>query len=118
MDSLSTHIRSPEFPRPGWIPLSLREADKTIREKERALAVLRGKTALVKQPFRYSRASSKRSEGGRHSGLRGRTRSVREKLESDLITLTESMDKMKKEIEALQKILLGKCPETQTLEFL
>jgi len=105
-----------EFPRPGWIPLSLREADKTIREKEHALAVLEGKTAAVKQSFQIlSGPLPKDLKGEDIPPYVEATRSVREKLESDLITLTESMDEMKKEIEALQEDFAAKMPRNSDL---
>lgn len=116
-DGQSVHsFEALEFPRPGWIPLSLREADKTIREKERALAVLEGKTAAVKQSIQIlSGPLPKDLKGEDIPAYVEATRSVREKLESDLITLTESMDKMKKEIEALQEDFAVKMPRNSDL---
>ncbi|MDD4613542.1 MAG: hypothetical protein PHP80_11095, partial [Synergistaceae bacterium] len=116
-DGQSVHsFEALEFPRPGWIPLSLRESDKTIREKERALAVLEGKTAAVKQSIQIlSGPLPKDLKGEDIPAYVEATRSVREKLESDLITLTESMDKMKKEIEALQEDFAVKMPRNSDL---
>lgn len=105
-----------EFPRPGWIPLSLREADKTITEKERALAVLEGKEAAVKQSVQIlSGPLPKDLKGGDIPTYVEATRSVREKLESDLIIITESMNELKKEVEALQEDFAAKMPRNSDL---
>ena len=105
-----------EFERPGWIPLSLREADKTITEKERALAVLEGKEAAVKQSVQIlSGPLPKDLKGGDIPTYVEATRSVREKLESDLIIITESMNELKKEVEALQEDFAAKMPRNSDL---
>ncbi|MBL3538456.1 DUF4139 domain-containing protein [Aminivibrio sp.] len=98
-------------PRPGWIPEALRDLHAQIKENEKKLAVLTGRTSAIKQSFELlSGPLPKDLKGSDMPEYVDAARKTRENLETELIAVSAEMDETKKILDALTADFSSRMP--------
>ncbi len=101
-----------KVPRPGWIPSNLRDLDSSIKEKEKALAVLTGKTAAIKQSFDLlSGPLPKDLKGADVAEYIEAARTAREKMETDLVSIVSEMEELQKILDVMKADFSARMPD-------
>jgi uncharacterized protein (TIGR02231 family) len=97
-----TSFEALEVPRPGWVPDHLKDLHASIKEKEKAIARLAAKESAIKQSFNLLSGPLPRDlKGAEMAEYVEAARRVREKLETDLISIAADLNEARKELRAL-----------------
>lgn len=104
-----------DIPRPGWVPDHLKDLHASIREKEKAIAYLTAKESAIKQSFSLLSGPLPRDlKGAEMAEYVEAARRVREKLETDLISIASELSESKIELNALRSDYENLLPESSS----
>lgn len=101
-----------EVSRPGWVPDYLEGLHGTIKEKEKAVAHLAARESAIRQSFSLLGGPLPRDlKGADMAEYVEAARIVREKLETDLISIASDLEEERKELGALRNDYENLLPE-------
>jgi len=107
-----TSFEAAGVPRPGWIPEALRDLHAQIKENEKKLAVLAGRTSAIKQSFDLLSGPLPRDlKGSEMAEYVEAARKTREKMETELISVSSEMDEIKETTDALIADFSSRMPQ-------
>jgi uncharacterized protein (TIGR02231 family) len=97
---------------PGWIPGRLEDLRKSIKEKEEVIAHLTARQASIKQAFGHLSAPlPKELKGADMAEYVETARSLREKLETDLISIAVDLAEAKNDLQGMNKTYSSLMPK-------
>ena len=101
-----------DLPRPGWIPPVLAELKTTIDGKKREKRLLEAKKVAITQSFNLlSGPLPKDLKGNEITAYIESTRELREKLETELISLAEEIEKAAESLAVLTDEFTSRMPD-------